>query len=75
MKISKMYLKQSFSYSKWVISAILSLTVFKLISVSSNFDTAILPDCTKSPGVLSGYWIENLMRIQKMCLIQTFSYC
>jgi len=75
MWIPKMCLKQSFSYYKWVLPAILSLTVLsKYISVSSNFDTAILLDCTESRSVLSGYWIGNLMRIQKMCLIQTFCH-
>jgi len=43
-----MWLKQSFSYSKWVLQAILSLTVLSYcVSGSSNFDTAFLPDCTK----------------------------
>jgi len=66
-----MCLKQSFSYSKWVISANLSLTVLSnCISVSSNFDTAILPNCTESPSVILGYWIGNLMRIPKICLKQ-----
>jgi len=48
MKISKMCLKQSFSYSKWVLQSILSLTVLSnCVSGSSNFDTAFPPDCTK----------------------------
>jgi len=51
MRISKMYLKQSFSYCKWVLQAILSLTV---LSNSSIFDT-----------VFQDYWIGNLMRILK----------
>jgi len=43
-----MYLKQSFSYSKWVLQAIWSLTVLSnCVFGSSNFDTAFLPDCTK----------------------------
>jgi len=43
-----MWLKQSFSYSKWVLQAILFLTVFSnRVSGSSNFDTAFLLDCTK----------------------------
>jgi len=43
-----MCLKQSFSYPKWVLQAILSLTVFlNCLSGSSNFDTAFLYDCTK----------------------------
>jgi len=33
----------------------------------SNFDTAFFPDCTKFCIVFLGYWIENLMRISKMC--------
>jgi len=35
----------------------------KLVSGSSNFDTAFLPDC-----------IENLMRITKMCLKLLFDH-
>jgi len=43
-----MCLKQSFSYSKWVLQSILSMTVLlNCVSVSSNFDTAFLPACTK----------------------------
>jgi len=43
-----MYFKQSFSYSKWVLHAILYLTVFSnVVSVSLNFDTAFLSACTK----------------------------
>jgi len=42
--IPKMCLKQSFSHSKWVLQAILSLTVLlNCVSGSSNFDTAFLP--------------------------------
>jgi len=45
MRIPKMYLKQSFSLYKWVLQTIMSLTVFSnCVSVSSNFDTALLPD-------------------------------
>jgi len=48
MRIPKIYLKKSFSHSKWVLQAILSLTVFSnSVSSSSNFDIAFLPDCTK----------------------------
>jgi len=43
-----MCLKQSFSYSKWVLQAILSLTALtNSVFVNSNFDTAFLLDCTK----------------------------
>jgi len=43
-----MCLKQSFSYFKWVLSAILSLNVLSnCVSGNSNFDPAFLPDCTK----------------------------
>jgi len=43
-----MYLKQSFSYSKWVLQTILSLAILSnCVFDSSNFDTAFLPDCTK----------------------------
>jgi len=45
MKISKMCLKQSFSHYKWVLQAILFLTVLSnCVSVSSNFESAFLPD-------------------------------
>jgi len=73
MEISKMCLKLSFSNFKWVFSAILSLTVLSnCVSVSSNFDTAFLPDCTKFCSHFLGYWIGNLMEIPKMCLKQSF---
>jgi len=75
MGIPKMYLKQSFSHSKWVLQAILSLTILSnCISDSSNFDTAFLPDSPKFWSVSSCYWIRNLMRISKMCLKQSFSH-
>jgi len=75
MRISKMCLKQSFSVSKGVLQAILSLTVLSnCVSVSSNFDTSFLPDCTKFCGVFSCCWMGNLMRISKLCLKQSFSY-
>jgi len=64
-----MCVKQSFSYLKWVLQAILSLTVLSdCVSGSSNFDTAFLSYCTKIWGVFTGYWIGNLMKISKMCL-------
>jgi len=52
MSIPKLCFKQSFSHSKWVLQAMLSLTVLSnCVSVSSNFDTAFLFDCTKSCSV------------------------
>jgi len=49
-----MCLKQSFSYSKWVLQAILFLTVLSnCVSVSSNFDTTFLPGCIKFCSVFS----------------------
>jgi len=66
-----MCLKLAFYYSKWVLRAILYMTVFSnCVSGSSNFDTAFLPDCTKFCRIFSGYWIGNLMRIPKMYLKQ-----
>jgi len=48
MRIPKISLKQSFFQSKWVLQAILSLTVStNCVFGSSNFDTAFLADCTK----------------------------
>jgi len=70
-----MWLKQSFSHSKWVLQTILSLTVLlNYVSGSSNFDTAFLPHYTKSCSVLLCYWIGNLMRIPKMWIKQSFSH-
>jgi len=75
MRIPKMSLKQSFSHSKWVWQVILSLTLLSnCVSDNSNFDTVFLPDCTKFGSVFSVYWIWNLMRIPKMCLKQSFSH-
>jgi len=52
MGILKMYLKQLFSYSKWVLQSILSLTVLSnCVSDSSNFDSTFLPDCTKFSSI------------------------
>jgi len=54
--IPKMCLKLSFSHSKWVMEAILSLTVLSnCVSSFSNFDTTFLPDCIKFCSVFSGY--------------------
>jgi len=48
MEISKMWLKQLISYSKWLLQAIFSMTVLlNCVSCNSNFDTVFLPDCTK----------------------------
>jgi len=48
MRIPKMCLKLLFSHSKWVFSAILYLTVLShCVSVSLNFKSAFLLDCTK----------------------------
>jgi len=48
MKIPKMCLKLSFSYSKWVLQAILSLTVLSnCVYVSPNFEIDFFSDCTK----------------------------
>jgi len=55
-----MCLKQLVSYTKWVLNAILFLTL--------NFDTTFLPECTKFCSVFSGYWIGNFMRVPKRCL-------
>jgi len=75
IRISKMCLKQSLSYYKWVLFAILSLTVLSNYrSVISNFDTAFLPYCSKFCVDFLGYWIENLIRIPKMCLKQSLFY-
>jgi len=58
MRIPKMYLKLSFSHSKWVLQGVLSLTVLSnWVSGSSKFDTAFLLDCTKFCIMFSGYWI------------------
>jgi len=47
MRIPKMCLKLSFSHYKWVLHAILSLTVFaNCVSDGSRFDTVFLSDCT-----------------------------
>jgi len=60
MGIPKMYLKQSFFHSKWLLQAILSLTVFSnCVSGSSNINNRISPDCTKFCSVFSDYWIGN----------------
>jgi len=54
MKILKIWLKLSFSHSKWVLRAILSLAAFSnCVYDSSNFDTAFLPDCTKFFNIFS----------------------
>jgi len=51
-----MCLKLSFSHSKWVLHAILYLTVStNCVFGSSNFDTTLLPDSTKFVCVFLGY--------------------
>jgi len=51
-----MCLKLSFSHSKWVLQAILSLTVLSnCVFGISNFDTAFLSDCTNFCSVFLGY--------------------
>jgi len=72
MRISKMWLKQSFFHFKCVLQAILSRT--SLSNCVSNFGIVFLTDCTKCCSVFLGYWIENLMKIPKMCLKLSFSY-
>jgi len=48
IRITKMCLKQSFSYSKRILPASLFLTVFSnCVSDSSSFHTLFLADCTK----------------------------
>jgi len=48
MRIPKMYLKESFSYSKWILQSNLSLAVLSnCVSVNSNFDTIFPPGCIK----------------------------
>jgi len=45
MRISNIYLKQSFSYFKWVLQAILSLTFLSnCVPGILYFDTTFLPD-------------------------------
>jgi len=68
-----MCLKQSFSYSKWVLQTILSVTILSnCVFGSLNFDTAFLTDCTKFCSVFLCHQIGNLMRIPKMYLKQSF---
>jgi len=56
MQISKMCLKQSFSYSKWVLQGILCLTVLSnCVFGSSNFDIAFLSDFKKLYSIFSVY--------------------
>jgi len=75
MRIPKMGLKQSFSHSKGVLQAIRSLTVLSnCVSVSYNFDTAFLFDCTKYCSGFLDYWIGNLMGIPKIGFKQSISY-
>jgi len=51
------------------------MTVFSnCVSVSSKFNISFLHDGTKFCSVFSGYRIENLIRMPKMCLKQLFSF-
>jgi len=60
MRIPKMFLKHSFSHSKWVLQEILFLTVLSnCFSGISHFDTSFLPDCTNVCSAISGYWIRT----------------
>jgi len=48
MRIFKMWLKLSFSHSKYILQTILFMNVLlNCVSGNLNFDTAFLPDCTK----------------------------
>jgi len=48
MGISKIWLKLSFPQFKWILQAILSLTVLSnCVFSSSNFHSAFFQDCTK----------------------------
>jgi len=74
MKIPKSCLKQSFSHSKWVLQAILSLDVLSnCLFDSLYFDPAFFSDTTKLCSVFFCHWIENLMRNPKMGLKQVIS--
>jgi len=54
--IPRMCLKQSLFHFKWVLQAILSLTVLSnCVLGSSNLDTAFLSDCTKFYIFFLGY--------------------
>jgi len=56
MQISKMCIKPSFSYSKWVLQGILCLTVLSnYVFGSSNFDIPFLSDCIKFYSGFSVY--------------------
>jgi len=59
-----MCLNQSFSHCKWILHAVLYLTIStNCVYGSSNFDTAFLPDFTKFCSIFLCHSIENLMRI------------
>jgi len=63
-----MCLKQSFSHSKWVLQAILSLTVF------SNLNTAFLPDCTGFFRLLDKKCNEDSKKVLKT-VISSLQVC
>jgi len=68
-------LKQSFSYSKCVLPAILSLTVFSnCVSGNSNFDTAFLLDCTGFLRLLDRKFNEDFKNMLKT-LIFSLQVC
>jgi len=51
-----MCLNHSFSHYKWVLQAILFLTVLpNCVFGGSNFDTDLIPDCTKLCSVFLGF--------------------
>jgi len=69
MRIPKMCLKLSVSFSKGFLQAILSLAVFSnCVFGNSNVDSAFLADCTRFCSVFLCHPLGNLVRIPKMCL-------
>jgi len=61
-----MCLKQSFSHSKWVLEAILYLTVFSnCVSSSSNLNTAFLPHCIAFFRLLERKFNEDFKNVLK----------
>jgi len=66
MMIPKMCLKLSFYHSKWVLEAILSLTVFSnCVSDSLNLNTAFLTDCTVFFRLLDRKFNEDSKNVLK----------
>jgi len=63
-----MCLKLSFSYSKWVLRVILSLTVLSnCVSVNLNFDTPFLDDFCDGQGK-----IKPIMYTDRILIIVTY---